>query len=73
MAALTQLEDSGGWYFLGAVGNRLAALMPDFDPRTYGCPKLLTLIEKSNAFEVRRQDLIVYIRPTPVAAAIPGK
>jgi hypothetical protein len=37
--------------------------MPDFDPRTYGCPKLLTLIEKSDAFEIRRENLKVYIRP----------
>ena len=61
--ALSQLDDVDGWYFLGAVGTRLAALMPDFDPRTYGCPKLLTLIEKSDAFEIRRENLKVYIRP----------
>lgn len=60
--ALSQLDDVDGWHFLGAVGTRLAALMPDFDPRTYGCPKLLTLIEKSDAFEVRRENLNVYIR-----------
>lgn len=61
-SALSQLEDANGWYFLGAVGARLAALMPDFDPRTYGCSKLLALIEKSEAYDVRRDDLIVYIR-----------
>ncbi|MBL4857889.1 MAG: NYN domain-containing protein [Erythrobacter sp.] len=60
--ALSQLEDANGWYFLGAVGARLAALMPDFDPRTYGCSKLLILIEKSGAYSVRREDLKVYIR-----------
>jgi hypothetical protein len=52
---------------LGAVGQRLAALMPDFDPRTYGCPKLLTLIEKSGAFDVRRENLKVFIRRTTAA------
>lgn len=61
--ALSQLDDVDGWHFLGAVGTRLAALMPDFDPRTYGCPKLLTLIEKSDAFEIRRENLKIYIRP----------
>lgn len=61
--ALSQLDDSDGWYFLGAVGKRLVTLMPDFDPRTYGCPKLVTLVEKSAAFEVRRDDPKVYIRP----------
>ena len=59
----SQLDDVDGWHFLGAVGTRLAGLMPDFDPRTYGCPKLLTPIEKSDAFEVRRENLKVYIRP----------
>jgi len=61
--ALSQLEDLNGWYFLGAVGARLAVLMPDFDPRTYGCPKLVSLVERSEAFEVRRDHLKVYIRP----------
>lgn len=62
-AALTQLEDLNGWYPLSAVGSRLLAGLPDFDPRTYGCAKLVTLIERSKAFEVRREDLRVYIRP----------
>lgn len=61
--ALTQLEDMNGWYFLGAVGTRLCALMPDFDPRTYGCSKLVTLIEKLGTFDVRRDNLMVYVRP----------
>jgi hypothetical protein len=61
--ALGQMEDLNGWYILGNVGNRLPVLMPDFDPRTYGCAKLVTLIEKSEAFEVRRDNLMVYIKP----------
>ncbi|MDK2768458.1 MAG: NYN domain-containing protein [Sphingomonas sp.] len=61
--ALGQLDDTDGWYFLGAVGNRLSALMPDFDARSYGCPKLVTLIERSEAFDIRRDNLMVYIRP----------
>lgn len=61
--ALSLMEDLDGWYFLGAVGKRLPVLKPDFDPRTYGCAKLVTLIEKSEAFDVRRESLMVYIRP----------
>ncbi|MDQ2891634.1 MAG: NYN domain-containing protein [Pseudomonadota bacterium] len=61
--ALSQMDDLNGWYSLGAVGARLAVLLPDFDPRTYGCPKLATLIERSEAFEVRREGLTVFIRP----------
>lgn len=62
-AALSQMDELDGWYALGAVGHRMAALLPDFDPRTYGCAKLVSLAEKSGAFEVRRDDLQVYIRP----------
>lgn len=64
MTALSQLEEVNGWYALGAVGTRLIALMPDFDPRTYGCPRLVTLFEKSGAFEVRRDQQAVYVRST---------
>lgn len=65
--ALGQLDDHGGWYFLGAVGQRLIALTPDFDPRNYGCAKLITLIEKIEAFDVRRDGLRVYIRSRKAA------
>lgn len=65
--ALGQLDDHAGWYFLGSVGQRLMALTPDFDPRNYGCAKLITLIEKIDAFDVRRDGLKVYIRLRRVA------
>ena len=63
MTALSQMEDIDGWYPLGAVGNRLVALTPDFDSRTYGSAKLVTLVEKSGSFEVKRNDLKVLVRP----------
>lgn len=66
-AALAQMEDSDGWFSLGAVGQRLLALKPDFDPRTYGCSKLALLIERSQAFEVRREGLAVHIKPAASA------
>ncbi|OHD05258.1 NYN domain-containing protein [Sphingopyxis sp. RIFCSPHIGHO2_12_FULL_65_19] len=62
-AALSQLEELDGWYPLGAVGTRLVAEMPDFDPRSYGFPKLSQLVDKSAAFDVRRDNLLVHIRP----------
>lgn len=61
--ALKQLDEQAGWYHLGAVGQRLSALRSDFDPRTYGHAKLAALIEASNQFEVRRENLTVFIRP----------
>jgi hypothetical protein len=73
-SALTQLEDLDGWYPLAAVGARLAVLMPDFDPRSYGCAKLVTLIERSEAFEVRRENLRVLIstkQPRETVASAP--
>ncbi len=62
--AIAQLADEGGWVPLGGIGSRLAMLAPDFDPRTYGHAKLVGLVEKSGAFEVRRNDTGgVYVRP----------
>ena len=61
--AIAQLDDEGGWVTLGGIGSRLAMLAPDFDPRTYGHAKLVGLVEKTGAFEVRRNDTGgVYIR-----------
>lgn len=71
--ALNQMDDVDGWYHLGAVGTRLAALMPDFDPRTYGCSKLVTLFEKTEAFDVTRKNLTVFIRPKLRRPAHPQK
>ena len=46
--------DDDGWAHLGGVGSRIQGAAPDFDPRTYGCPNLSTLVAKSGGFEVRR-------------------
>lgn len=65
--AIKQLEDEDGWVSLGAVGKRLPILASDFDPRSYGQGKLVGLVEKSGAFEVRRDAGSVYIRVKPTA------
>ena len=54
--AISQLDDEGGWVPLGRVGQRLAALASDFDPRTYGQGKLSDLVENAGGFESRRTD-----------------
>lgn len=43
--------------------------MPDFDSRTYGCPKLLTLIERSEAFDVKHDNFRVFVRPKRTVAS----
>jgi len=46
--------DDEGWENLGRVGSRIQGAQPDFDPRSYGCANLSTLVEKSGGFEIRR-------------------
>lgn len=68
--ALLQLDNEDGWVGLGNVGKMLSQLNSDFDPRTYGCGKLSTLVEKSGAFEIdRTAGHGVHIRLKPAAPA----
>ena len=50
--AIEQMETEDGWVGLGAVGQRLAAIASDFDPRTYGYRKLSDLVRNTGAFDV---------------------
>ncbi len=52
--AMEQAWDDEDWVNLGVVGQRLNHLAPDFDPRTYDCDKLITVVEKSGKFEIDR-------------------
>lgn len=68
--AMAQLDDEDGWVALGGVGQRLAVLNSDFDPRTYGFAKLGDLVEKTGAFEIDRgRGRGVYIRMKPKRVA----
>lgn len=60
--AIEAAEGEDGWAQLGAVGSQINNMATDFDPRTYGHKKLVDLVEKSGAFEVKRQDAGVYAR-----------
>src|ERR1700752_3656314 len=44
---MMQMETEDGWVGLGAVGQRLANIASDFDPRTYGYRKLSDLVRKN--------------------------
>jgi uncharacterized LabA/DUF88 family protein len=64
--AIAQLDDEDGWVHLGRVGQRLANLASDFDPRTYGHAKLSDLVKKSGAFEVKQKEGgALFIRAKP--------
>ena len=55
-------SDDDGWANLAAVGSRILGAKPDFDARSYGCPNLSTLVEKSGGFEIRKDQGAVHIR-----------
>lgn len=66
--AIAQMETEDGWAGLGAVGQRLATIVSDFDPRTYGYRKLSDLVRKTGAFEVDQQEgRAMRIRVKPAA------
>jgi len=53
---IAQMESEDGWVNLGTVGQRLNNFRADFDPRTYGSPKLSDLVRKTGAFEVDQTE-----------------
>ena len=70
--AIGQMDSEDGWVGLGALGNRLANLAPDFDPRTYGVAKLSDLVRKTGAFELDQSEgRRVRVRLKPEGAAAP--
>ncbi len=52
--AMEQSWDDEDWVDLSLVGHRLNHLAPDFDPRTYGFDKLISVVEKTGQFEIER-------------------
>jgi hypothetical protein len=64
--ALEQMEeDAEGWYQLGAVGQRMQNLSPEFDTRTFGQSKLSDLVEATGRFDLNREGPHVRLRPKP--------
>ena len=52
IATAIEGSDDDGWANLSEVGQRILAVSPDFDPRSYGCRNLSTLAEESGGFEI---------------------
>ncbi len=54
--AVEQIETEDGWVPLGTVGQRLATMASDFDPRTFGHRKLSDLVRSTGAFEIKQNE-----------------
>ena len=54
--SIDDYSDDTGWVFLGELGNLLIKKKPDFDPRNYGFPKLLSLIKSFDSIEIDERD-----------------
>ncbi len=71
--AISQMETEDGWVGLRAVGQRLANVASDFDPRTYGFRKLSDLVRQSGAFEIDEPDgRAMRLRSKPAKSAAPA-
>ena len=74
IATAIEGSDDDGWANLSDVGKRILAAAPDFDPRSYGCRNLSTLVEKSGGFEIEKGSLgAIRIRRKAVKRKAPGK
>ena len=60
IAAMRAHDDD--WVPLSVIGSHVRAANPKFDPRTYGCAKLVDLLEKTGQFEVKRNEVPVRAR-----------
>ncbi len=63
MIAAAMRNHDGDWVPLSVIGSHLHAANPEFDPRTYGCPKLTDLLEKTGQFDVKRDAVPAVARP----------
>ena len=60
LAAMRQQDED--WVPLNIIGDHIHAAEQDFDSRTYGCPNLSSLVEKTGQFEVKRETPVVVRR-----------
>ncbi len=66
-AAMDKISSDQEWYTLGQLGQFITQANPDFDPRTYGSPKLSDLLQKTGRYEIKRGEgnhLVVRRKPT---------
>jgi len=69
--AVEAASDEDGWAHLGSVGTIITKQAPDFDPRTYGYPKLSELMTATALFDLERRSPgdgkpdVLYVRASP--------
>jgi Fe-S-cluster formation regulator IscX/YfhJ len=69
------MESEDVWVALGVVGNQLANLASDFDPRTFGFRKLSDLVRKTNEFEIDHPEggtMRIRMKSTPSRRSRPN-
>ena len=75
--AIAQMDSEDGWVGLGAVGQRLANVVPDFDSRTYGYRKLSDLVreigDRSNSTASAGRGMRIRLKRTPEKPPAPEK
>jgi hypothetical protein len=72
---IAQIESEDGWVGLGVVGQRLANIASDFDPRTYGHRKLSDLVRQTGAFDMDQPDgraVRIRVKRTPPTRSRPA-
>jgi hypothetical protein len=71
--AMAQMETEDGWVGLRVVGQHLANVASDFDPRTYGFRKLSDLVRRTGAFDLDQPEgRSLRIRAKPTQTRLPG-
>ena len=71
---IAQMDSEDGWVGLRALGQRLANVATDFDPRSYGFRKLSDLVRHSSAFEVDESEgRAMRLRVTPTSGSAPRR
>ncbi|AGI67871.1 hypothetical protein OAN307_c22470 [Octadecabacter antarcticus 307] len=60
--AMDKLESEDGWFHLGPIGSQIAAIKPEFDPRSYGHTKLSELAKTLKGLETKSVGNDLFIR-----------
>lgn len=55
-AAMDAIDQEDDWYLINQVHDKLRAARPDFDTRSYGHKKMVSLVEQLKGFEIKRNQ-----------------